>query len=918
MIEGPSLRLGRLIGRVNNFISPATKAIGEPIKVVGNAIGFMYKQMQLAVVKMPSFFDKIGGLISKAKSKFDGMQKGGGGSGESFKDKILKWSGNFNLASIAANMKNLTGDTGNLTNALEAQMVAMRQTTKPIIAQLNISGKEMAKMNAKAGSIAYGLNTDAGSVAETMVAMKTANEGAKKALDALNMSEKDWVKVVQTTQIPMSDYTAILGDMTASWGAAPKDAAAMIDNMMAIGKAAGVGTLALKSTKETLGSLSDTFKSLPPGFKRTSSDIQGLVESTGYLAGALRDMGQAPEEAVSAAGAAAKMFAEQSVIITKAFQIGGPNADLSGSGLFKYLNSLGIGADQVKAIVDLGSRDALAGMKAINDLYAQVGQSKVVSAQSVLSGLGDELGQGASALAFLASSTDKGTAALDKFSGMAVKGDGALKKFGKDAYSSGLTLQEQYDRAKLSFDTTIRSIARGDVRKLVGEQMKGMKEAGQDLLKLGKDSTWGPAVKTLSMFKQMGVGGIFASLAEKSGIGAKNASKFGAKAGLIVDTVSQLGTELAPIAQMFGMMGPFGPLLAAGGIGALFVMDDKSAKEILGPLYEAFKGLKDKIVGFFSSPEFKQKLDAVKNGIKKIWSEDIVPNLPALGSAIYGALKWAWDEIGKQLGSGGQIGVVLAGALATGFGPPLLNAATSAASGFMSVLRGVGGGGTGLIALAGAAAATYLSVVSQKQSEEQAHLWQKTKDFLPGEARFNRILKSGTAEERKVLRENIDKFLQSPDVVGTMASSEEVMGNFASLGMNPEDTPLGKRILQITRAAEMKRILAESEQGNVAAGVSSAVGKMGSNVFSGINLSAAKSAEAPTTVSPKKTKEDINKVLQEQNKAKKVNTVTAIQDEGRATRTLLADIYSELSRQTTMMGGGRGKGGRGSANVSPP
>lgn len=872
--------------------------------------------------KARDFFKNTGEYLKKGKKDWEEYWR-------STKEKWKKRADSFNLASIAANMKNLTGETGNLTNSLEATMVSMQQTTKPIIAQLNISSKEMARINSRAASTAYAMNTDAGAVAETMVSLKTANEGAKKSLDALNMSEKDWVKVVQTTQMPMSDYTAILGDMTASWNAAPKDAAAMIDNMMAIGKAAGVGTLALKSTKGTLDSLSDTFKSLPPGFSRTGSEIQSLVESTGYLAGALRDMGQAPEDAMTAASAAAKMFAEQSVIITKAFQIGGPNADLSGSGLFTYLNSLGIGSDQVKAIVDLGSRDAVAGMKAINDLYSQVGQSKVTSAQAVLSGLGEELGQGASALAFLAKSTDFGTDALDKFAKMAIKGDGAIKKYGDDAYSSGLTLQDSFDRAKLAFDTTIRSISRGDVRKLVREQIKGMKEAGKDLAEMGKSSS---VVKTLSMYKQMGMGGVFASLAESSGIGAKNATRFGAKAGLVVDTVSQLGSELAPIAQMFGMLGPFGPLLAAGGIGALFVMDEQSANNVLGPLYSSFKKLKDKIVGFWYSPELQNGINKAKEYIKSIWTDTIVPALPDIGSAIYGALKWAWDEVGKQLGTKGQLGVGLAAAFSLGFGDELIGIAGKAGISLMAPLLSPK---TGLLAIATAAGFIIGNAIGDKLTGDKnvAAAANEARKMLlkSGEMDFYTYAASkgaGWLDEKLAKFEAAKKYEEgtiSPDAKmisdinkgiafilrAKQASNVEKFGNVGDV-----NEYLNKSTLMDPLEAEGLLMSGMSEDYGVGQ-YSESVISNNAQATSGANIGNGNYTKPPKTDEGAKQINNLKKIQQDA-KVGKVGTAAAIQREGQETRSVLNNIYSELTSQTRLMGGGRGKSGRGAdPSVAP-
>jgi methyl-accepting chemotaxis protein len=607
------------------------------------------KDLSFDFKSFSNLLDKVGKKSYEVWKKFgDGIKKVSDDSKKHI-DSMMKRVTQFNIANMASNMKTLTGETGNLTNSLEATMTSLIQTTKPIAATLDLSGKEMKKFAGQAASMAYSMNTSADAVAETMRSIHIANKGATEAMNELGLSTKDWVKVVQTTNVPMSEYTAILGDMTTSWQASPKEAANMIDSLMAIGKAAGTGTGAVKNAKVQLDELGEVFKTLPPSMARTSDEIMSLMQSSARMSGVFREMGDTQEEAITKANTVARMFAEQDVAIRKALNIGDERA-LMDNPLLKYLMRLGIGFDSARKIIETGSRDVVAGMKMVNNVYARFGTDVSPQVQRALSGLSGALGEGAAGLSYLATNTKQGTAALDKMANMSVVGSGALKKFGKDAYSSGLTLQETYDRAKESFDTTIRSISRGDVRGLVRKQIEGMRQAGKELKKLGSDETWGPWINALSRFRQMGVGGIFSSVAESTGVGAENAAKFGTKAGLIFDTVSQLGGEIAPLMHLFGMTGPLGPLIAMGGLGALLAMDEATSKKILGSFYDTFASLKKMLLGVWDvfTDKFVSIWDnTIAPKISEIWSEMLLPYLeettPRIGKVFLDAFKWAWD-----------------------------------------------------------------------------------------------------------------------------------------------------------------------------------------------------------------------------------------------------------------------------------
>lgn len=723
-MEDPMVRIGRRYATikysVEDLASKSSKAYASMKKSAhewGNSVLGTVKKVGNGFATVGKGFGMFGKANRKVHDFFDKLQ-----------NRVMQ----FNVGNIASN---LMGGTENLTNALEGTMTGYVQTTKPIIAELNLSSKELAKLSGKAASIAYSLNTDAGSVAETMKSLRTANDGARKSIDMLGMSEKDWVKVVQTTGVSMEDYTHIVGDLTAVWDLTPKAASQVVDNLMAIGKAANVGTGLLKNAKSMLSSIGDIFAELPPGVARSADEIQGLIESSGKMAGVFKAMGSSAEDAVANSSAVASMFAKQSVIMQKAFEIGGEGQALSDSPLFKYLTTLGLGYDTARDIIDTGSRDVVAGMKKINDVYSSLGESELIWHQQALKGLSGALGEGASGLSYIAHSTTVGTEALNKFNNMVVDGSGALKKFKNDAFSSGLTLQDTYDRAKLAFDTMVRSIARSDVVGLVGKQVAGFRDAGKAMKDLAKDKTWGRWIKTMSQFQQMGMGGIFASIAESTGMGARKASKWGAMAGSVFDTVKKVGEEIAPLAQMFAMTGPFGPLLAIGGIGALFMMDESTSREVFGPMYDKLKGFKDKALDIWDkfSGKFKTVWDkAIKPFFSGIWNDTVRPAMvsfwnnsfiPYLKEKIPELAKyikekagdiWDWMTEDKGVIEKSFIGVGLA--MASGVGGPMLDLATKMGNLFMVALNGPGG----MVALAGIAGAAFLAKTFTSKLDAQS------------------------------------------------------------------------------------------------------------------------------------------------------------------------------------------------------
>jgi hypothetical protein len=368
-----------------------------------------------------------------------------------------------------------------------------------------------------------------------------------------------------------------------------------------------------------------------------------------------------------------------------------------------------------------------------------------------------------------------------------------------------------------------------------------MREAGKELKAFGSDETWGPFVGAISQFKQMGIGGLFSSMAQSAGLGAKNSAKFGAKIGLITDVMGQFGNEIAPVMQLLGMFGPMGIVGAGAGIAGLLAIGPEQRKGILGPFADTFEGVKDSLSGMLSGIDPGKTWAGIKSGLKSAvdYGKGLLKNLVDSGvvhdiveglsdafgyvvdifpwqklldgiSFVIGRLgkalaKVDWSSIitglvgsfkdiagavlegaGEAFGPEGQIGAVLLGTFAVGGGA------------FMSALGGPGG----LIAVAGAAGAIFGSKIA-------GHL---TGGKVSGTG-------YGVAEglERYSddtlffgMSENMSKFEED------MKSLKAALKYETEEAWNPNIEMVAKMSLQLKRLQDVRaEIMAQNQQGNI-------------------------------------------------------------------------------------------------------
>lgn len=588
----------------------------------------------------------------------------------------------FNVASIAKNVRKLTGETGTLTSELEGMAVANAQAVKPIIAQLDLSASAAKKMVSRVSGMAIGMNVGATEVADVFKSIQQAGGPAKSVLDELNLSEKDWVKITTTSGISMAEMTGVMGDLAGEWGVAPKKAAGLLNSLVEIGKKTGTGIHALKTATAVVDEFGQTQFGLAKHLRLSGDEIANATMQAYKLSGAFREMGANEEQAVTLGKDTAKMFMEQSAAYKSARAMG---ESLPEDNLLVQLRAMGVDETRALEIMAVGERDAVAGMQILNEEVLKAAGSTEMH-KVMLGRLAKSLGQTGQSLVWLAESSTVGTKALADMSKMALDGKSNLKSFGDQAFSSGRTLQQSFELAQQSFDQQIRNIARGNVVKLVQKQMQGYKRMGKQVRELGSDETWGPLMNAFSTFKQMGVRGLGLAFLDKNASKetVNNAIDMGIAFETAFDTLQLVGDELAPLNEILGMFGPLGPLAAMGGVAAMFMMDEADAKGILGGFYDTFKGIKDMVMKVWDMIPWESMWEKFNKVGSKIWTtivEDIpwramldnaMPVLKDIAAALFDALWEAGKTFASHL-SGGTLalGGAFAAAMIGGqtFGP---------------------------------------------------------------------------------------------------------------------------------------------------------------------------------------------------------------------------------------------------------
>lgn len=495
----------------------------------------------------------------------------------------------FNLADIASNMKALSGQTGNLSDEIDSAFASSAKAVKPMLASIGKSGKELRKLTGQAAGMAYSMNVGADAVGKVMVELESAGGPAKKALDALNMSTKDFVKLTEVSGIEIKDLSANLGDLQASWNMSTEESVDTTEAMLAYGQAVGVGSQGLMQFKPLMDKMNSALADAPESMKLSSKEMKQLAISSVKLAGAYRQMGASQEQSMELSQQTAELFVKEASSYQKAITEGGEYGDMSQK-LMTIMAGWGVTWDQFGGILREGAVDSTKGMMRLQEVVQSASSKGFGPADILMRRLLGTLSETSPSMAWLAQNVTVGKDALAKFDAMTVNSTGSLKKFAKEGFTTGFTLQEQFDMGRKSMEHMVRSISGKEVTGYVRTQVKAYKEMGKTVKGLAGDETWGPLVKTASILKRAGLQGMLMSMTPDKRDQMEMGKTF-AGLELAAGTVDDISESMGPIMQAFGKFGPLGTM--AGGLATWFTISKAARDEIVAQVSPVFERLKE-------------------------------------------------------------------------------------------------------------------------------------------------------------------------------------------------------------------------------------------------------------------------------------------------------------------------------------
>jgi hypothetical protein len=579
----------------------------------------------------------VGAMFKGMAGATVGLAKGAAGVAANMAGAFGRAASNriqqFNMAGIATNVRNLVADTGELTLGMESAAASFAQAAKPTLSKMGVMGKELQRMTGQAAGMAYGMNVDVGTVTNTMLALRNSGESAKSVLKEIGMSTQSFVKLATVTGVSTENLGAMGGVMVAQFGMSAEKAKSLIEYTVAMGQKANVGTLMFEGMNEQLNSIRDTLAKNNSLNAYSADQIQQMVEGSVKLSGAYRTMGLNAEDAAAAARQTSNTFLDWATQAQNA---------LNGTGemppIFEQLSALGIGADQAMEIIRTGAVDATQGMMKLSKVMQEAKASGTPIDAFALQAVQESLAGASGAAVFMSLSTEKGTQALQDMSAASVNAAGALNKLEK-GFSSGRTLQESLDMAKEAFRMRVRSVTRPEVVGLVHEQISAYKTLGTQVKELGSDATWGPLVKGLSIFDQMGAKGVIMHFGKQMGGNTKEMAKMGVVMDVALGTIEKVRAEMGPLMETLQAFGPVG--MAAGGIFAWFMMDETTRQKIVDTIMPMWNMIKPGIIKMWD--DFTAK-------VKDVWSNQIIPFFEKNGGdigqfVVDGFNAIPWDKI---------------------------------------------------------------------------------------------------------------------------------------------------------------------------------------------------------------------------------------------------------------------------------
>lgn len=562
-------------------------------------------------------FSKGIGDATKKTSAFADTIKGlgsiGGGIGGALKSAFRL----PDVRTIAGHIQNLADDYKITTTQVEAFGIASSKVTSATLAGMNMTSKQMGKAKSQIAGIAYGLNMDAGSVAQSYKALEQSGIGVDNVYKLLGVSFADYNKFIAVSGVDTTKFAAMLGKMRSQFHMSDKQIKDTVTSVIALGKRFNMGSEAAQSMSNTVGMLADEGATLwaELGPEKTKAFLEG----TQQLAIAFMHAGHSAEEAQQLALGVGQAMIKSRAGVQQLYNGLAEDLPQAAEVLTENLGSV---EDAFKTLqnspAELTKRLAKAA-KAIRD-----SSKSPQEAQEKLSRFNNQMVQafGPQFTALISGSLDKTVESFDqvqkelsKPGGLANK-NGVLKQMANN-YESGLTPAELLARATDQFRTRLKALMGETDSQFLDRFNKSAKITGDKLAEIAKRG--GPLGKVTSLmveFANHGLGGV--------------ATKINAK----------YGPAMAVLIQQFGPV--ISQLSAAIPLMRAFTSPITLAAAALAGLYFYFKGIGE---------GGNQFTEMVNKYAKKAWEifKDVVRNIIKYAPVVFQKIGEAATEIWNSI-----------------------------------------------------------------------------------------------------------------------------------------------------------------------------------------------------------------------------------------------------------------------------
>lgn len=574
------------------------------------------------------------------------------------------------LGHVENGMQTVTQMTsgGQLTTGMEANFVSLAKDARSMGANMGLLGKDLARFTGKTSGMADSLNIDVNKAGEAIAAFTKASK--EFGLVGLK-SASDIAKFSVVTGMDIGDLKTVLKQARGEFGLSEEQTKRLVGSFQAFGTQAGDIGGALKE----LPSVMDTMRkrAAQMGKSLEGADLEKFAAQTASLASGLFATTKDSKKAMEVA----RGVAEGMVASREGFgrMFAGLEQDLP-----DFNKNIAIAFGNVDFSFDQMRKGPAEFITEMAKMVKQAKKSGHLTSESfdfmakyVTEAVGKDMAP--EIISFFRNANE---ATLDMMASTE-KFPADLGKVAKAGFSTGRTLQDNFERSKDFFIMGFRNIGRSAAVDFVGETSKQFKIFNKQLQDLaGRGGAMGAVVEKFSEMHQIGAQALLPKTLRPM------ASVFGTFMSELAPSVSilrQFGFNLSSLVSPSGLV-----ISALAGIAGWFgslVLSGKSAGEALGSMGESignfFISLPDKIAtaisfvnDFFISVSGNLVEGAKNIKWKRIWDK-VVDGASRAFKMVVGAVKelatgfWETLAHGVDPDAGGRSGIAIMGGYLASF-----------------------------------------------------------------------------------------------------------------------------------------------------------------------------------------------------------------------------------------------------------